>query len=164
MIVIVGKTCEDEKLLNIALFGNEILHEKVYGLNMYSSEFYENLKKSQFTPSQKVFKIVWPVLYFLMLLSFIMVIFSPASLNKIWALFLFVVQLILNFNWSFIFFAQRKMKKAFYVCFSLLFIVVLMTIAFWEQSKMAGILQIPYCIWLILATYLNLFIVENNIN
>ena len=129
---------------------------------MYSSEFYENLKKSQFTPPQKVFKIVWPVLYFLMLLSFIILIFSPASLTKIWALFLFVVQLILNFNWSFIFFAQRKIKKAFYVSFSLLLIVVLMTIAFWEQSKVAGILQIPYCIWLILATYLNLFIVENN--
>jgi len=129
---------------------------------MYNTDFYKNLKKSELTPSSNTFKVVWTVLYFLMLLSFVIVIFSPASLNKIWALFLFVVQLILNFNWSFIFFAQRKIKKALYVCVALFFIVILMTIAFWEQSKMAGILQLPYCFWLILATYLNLFIVENN--
>ena len=141
-----------------------MLHENVYSLNMFNSEFYENLKKSQLTPPRKVFKIVWPVLYFLMLLSFIIVIFSPASLNKIGALFLFVVQLILNLNWSFIFFAQKNIKKAFFVCVALLVIVILMIITFYNQSKMAGILQIPYCIWLILATYLNLFIVENNRN
>lgn len=131
---------------------------------MYNTEFYKDLNKSELTPSSNTFKVVWPVLYFLMLFSFLIVIFSPASLNKVWALFLFVIQLILNFNWSFIFFSQRKIKKALYVCFALLFIVILMTIAFFEQSKMAGILQIPYCIWLILATYLNLFIVENNRN
>lgn len=146
----------------MGLLGNEILHKKFYRENMYNTEFYKNLKKSELTPSSNTFKVVWTILYFLLLISFVIILFSYPSLNKIWAIFLFVIQLILNFNWSFIFFAQKNTKKALYVCVGLLVVVVLMTIAFWGQSKVAGILQIPYCLWLILATYLNLFIVENN--
>ena len=129
---------------------------------MYNTEFYENLKKSELTPSNNVFKIVWSVLYFLMLISFIMILFSPESFNKILALFLFVVQLILNFNWSFVFFVQKNIVAGFWVCVSLLILVFLMVLVFMQQSIVAGILQIPYFLWLILATYLNYFIMKNN--
>ena len=129
---------------------------------MFPDEFYDNLKKPQITPSKAVFRGAWKVLYFLMAVSFVLLLLSPNSFNKLMAIFLFLLQLLLNFNWGCVFFLYRQIKKAFFICLSLLIIVLIMTVLFFKQSILAGVLLIPYCVWLILATYLNYYIMVEN--
>ncbi len=129
---------------------------------MYQSDFYKNLDKPKITPPAIVFTIVWKVLYFLMAVSFVLLLMSPNTFVKAVAVFVFLVQLMLNFNWSCVFFVERNVKKAFLICLLLLLFVVWMTILFFKQAFWAGILQIPYCLWLILATYLNYYILRKN--
>ena len=125
--------------------------------------FYEKLIKSKYTPAKFVFRVVWKILYLLMAVSFVLVLISPISLVKIWAFFLFVLQLLLNFSWSCVFFVQQNIKKSFLICVSLFLLVIVMTILFFRQSFWAGILQVPYCLWLMFATYLNYYILRENV-
>ncbi len=129
---------------------------------MIPDDFYDKLNKPGITPSKQVFRGAWSILYALLAVSFVLVLLSPNTFNKMMAIFLFLVQLILNFNWGCVFFVERKIKEAFFICLTLLVLVVAMTVLFFKQSIWAGILQIPYCIWLILATYLNYFIMKEN--
>lgn len=129
---------------------------------MFPDEFYDKLNKSSITPSKAVFRGAWKILYALMVVSFVFVLLSPNTFNKVLAIFLFLVQLILNFNWGCVFFVYKQFKNALYICIALLILVFWMTFVFFKQSFWAGILQIPYCIWLILATYLNYYVVKEN--
>ena len=121
---------------------------------MYSNEFYKNLIKPAFTPSSLIFQIVWPILYILMAISFFIVLGSDNSL-KPFAITLFIIQLILNFLWSPMFFFFGKMKLALLISFLMLICVGIMILFFFQISKIAGILQLPYFLWLIFATFLN---------
>ena len=118
-------------------------------------EFYETINKPLFSPPAQVFGIVWSILYLLMLISAILIVFSPNSDNKIFAIFLFIVQLIINLNWTRIFFIDKNFEAAFWMCLILTVLVIVMTLSFLKQSILAGILQIPYCLWLMFATYLS---------
>ena len=129
---------------------------------MFPDEFYDNLKKPKITPPKSVFRGAWRILYFLMAVAFVLLLLSPNSFNKLMAIFLFLLQLLLNFNWGCVFFLYRQIKKAFFICLSLLIIVLIMTVLFFKQSILAGVLLIPYCVWLILATYLNYYIMVEN--
>lgn len=129
---------------------------------MIPDEFYDNLNKPKFTPPKAAFRGAWKILYFLMTLAFILLIFSPNSFNKLMAIFLFLLQLLINFNWGCVFFLYKQIKKAFFICLSLLIIVAVMTVLFFKQSLWAGILLIPYCLWLILATILNYYVMKEN--
>lgn len=129
---------------------------------MIPDEFYDNLNKPKITPSKAVFRGAWKLLYILMTISFVLLLISPNSFVKLLAIFLFVVQLILNFNWGCVFFLYKQIKKAFIICLSLMIIVFVMTFLIFKQTVLGGVLLIPYCIWLILATYLNYFIMKEN--
>ncbi len=146
----------------LMLFGNVIAKKVVYIMAMIPDDFYDNLNKSKFTPPKAVFRGAWRILYVLMTAAFVLLLLSPNSFNKLMAIFLFLVQLVLNFNWSCVFFGERQIKKAFWICLSLLIIVIVMTVLIFKQSLWAGYLLVPYCIWLILATYLNYYVMVEN--
>lgn len=116
---------------------------------------FDEVTKPPLTPPAIVFPIVWSILYVLMGISAARVYLREGNSN---AIRVFGINLILNFFWSIIFFNLRAF------CFAalwliLLFITVLsMTVKFWRVDKLAGILQIPYLIWLVIAAYLNIFI------
>ena len=121
---------------------------------MYNNNFYKNLIKPELTPPSIVFQIVWPILYLLMAISFVIVLATNSSL-KPFAITIFVTQLILNFLWSPVFFIMGRIKPALFISILLLLSVLFMVIVFFKISKIAGVLQIPYLLWLIFATFLN---------
>jgi len=129
---------------------------------IYNDNFYKNLKKPKFQPPSFIFKPVWIILYFLMFSSFFIVIFSELSIFKLVAIILFVSQLILNVMWPTIFFKKKNPKLALKVCFLLTVNVFLMILFFFELSKIAGIMNLPYLLWLGFACYLNYSIVKLN--
>ena len=66
-----------------------------------------------------------------------------------------VVQLVVNFFWSLIFFNAGAYGFALLWLLLLLVLVIWMTLEFDKVSPLAAFLQIPYILWLLFAAYLN---------
>ena len=128
---------------------------------MYNNDFYNSLKKPSFAPPASIFKVVWPILYILMFISIYMILTTENKL-RFWAIGLFCSQLLLNFCWSPVFFVLKQIRTALLICIILTLNVLLMVILFLNISAVAGIIQIPYFLWLCFATYLNLEFIRLN--
>lgn len=125
--------------------------------------WYDNLKKSSLNPPDIVFNIVWPILYILMLTSII--IFYKSYSGNFWVslgFIFFATQLILNLLWPIIFFKFHKVLLSFFIILAIIFFVILTMNEFMKVNCTAALLLLPYVIWLILASYLNLFIYVSN--
>ena len=120
---------------------------------------YSRIETPPLSPPGWIFPVVWTILYTLMGVSFYLVWNSNAAIfEKKQAFWVYAIQLFLNFIWSPIFFNMRAYLIAFIVLLALWGFVLAMIIKFYKISKPAGILQIPYLIWLTFAGYLNLAI------
>ena len=121
--------------------------------------WYVSLKKPFFTPPDWVFAPVWVILYILMGVAAFFVWRKgwPQKQTRS-ALILFGVQLILNVLWSFMFFGLRS-PLAGLIEISILSVALLFTIqSFLQISRIAGLLLIPYFLWVAFASGLNLSI------
>ena len=98
-----------------------------------------------------IFPVVWTILYILMGISSYRVYEKEGELPRI-----YVVQLIFNLLWSFVFFTFKWYTFAFIWIIILFILVVKMIKEFRDIDKTAGNLQIPYAIWLVVAAILNL--------
>ncbi len=114
------------------------------------------IQKPPLSPPAIVFPIVWTILYALMGIGAARVTTSPNQKPDDFALNLFIIQLIVNFFWSFFFFNAQAFGFAAVWLILLWVLVLLMIIAFWKVDRLAAWLQIPYLIWLTFAAYLNI--------
>ena len=74
------------------------------------------------------------------------------------ALIVYVVQLVVNFLWSIIFFNLQAYDFAFYWLILLWVLILTMFYLFCKVDKPAALIQTPYAIWVTFAGYLNLMI------
>ncbi len=118
---------------------------------------YKYLSKPPLSPPSVLFPIVWTILFILMGISAYMVYVSKDR-NKDSALTVYVIQLIINFFWSIIFFSLKLRLFAFIWIILLLVLIIIMIVKFYRISNKAGLLQIPYLIWTCYATYLTIAI------
>lgn len=118
---------------------------------------YEAVQKSPLTPPSFVFPIVWTILYVLMGISAAM-IYQSNSPHKRRALRIYVIQLLVNFIWSFLFFNLQMYGLAFFWLLFLWILIVAMIVLFWSVNRTAALLQIPYLIWVSFAGYLAFFV------
>ncbi len=123
-------------------------------LTMGEMNGYEKLIQPPLSPPPVVFPIVWTILFVLMGISSAIVFLSDSK-EKNEALWLYVAQLTANFLWTIIYFNFKARFPALMLILVLLYIVVTMTLRFYKISKVSGLLQIPYILWLVFATYLN---------
>lgn len=98
-----------------------------------------------------VFPIVWTILYTLMGVSSYLIYEDTNEIPRI-----YIIQLVVNLLWSFIFFRFKLFTVAFIWILLLILLVIIMIRDFLSKNKLAGYLQIPYLIWLFIATILNL--------
>ncbi|HLP44178.1 MAG TPA: TspO/MBR family protein, partial [Candidatus Nanoarchaeia archaeon] len=118
--------------------------------------FLRFLNKPALTPPSWVFGPVWTILYVLMGVALFFV------WNEGWnrggvriAVSVFGVQLVLNTAWSLIFFGAKNPGAAL-IEIVLLWISILFTIILFSKiSKRAGVLLVPYIVWVSFAAYLN---------
>ncbi len=115
---------------------------------------YENLIKPALAPPAILFPIAWSILYILMGVSHGMLKWS--RLDSPDTEIIYYAQLIVNLIWPILFFSLEWRLFAFVWIILLDVLVGIMTVRFYRKDKTAGRLQIPYCIWLLFATYLNL--------
>ncbi len=119
------------------------------------SSWYKTLNKPFFTPPNWVFSPVWIILFMLMGISLYFVWRRPDHPQFKPALIFLFVQLILNVVWSMAFFGLRSPFLGL-VDIVALWIAILLTIRYcFKVSKFAGILLIPYLLWVSFAALLN---------
>lgn len=122
-----------------------------------SMDIYGEVTQPPLSPPGWVFPVVWSILYVLMGVSLYLVRASDAPKEQKAAAFVvFGISLLLNFLWSPIFFAARGFLAAFVVLVLLWLSVIGVIIAFSRIKKTAGLLQLPYLLWVTFAGYLNL--------
>ena len=122
-------------------------------------DLYSMINVPPLAPPRWIFPIMWTVLYILMGVSLYIVWNSKVYLEeKSGAIKSFGIQLLLNFIWSPIFFNNQWFLVAFIILVVLWIATLKMIIGFYKISKLAGLLQIPYLLWLSFAGYLNLAI------
>ena len=119
-------------------------------------DLYSQIKNPPLSPPGWLFPVAWSILYTLMGISLYLVWNSNARyIAKRNAYIFFGVQLFLNFIWSPIFFVGRQFLLAFIVLILMWSFTFGMIVSFYRISKLAGLLQIPYILWLTFAGYLN---------
>jgi benzodiazapine receptor len=114
--------------------------------------WYATLAKPAWTPPDWIFGPVWSALYLSMALAAWLVWRKGDALLP---LTLFAVQLSFNAAWSWLFFGLHSPGIAFVDIVLLWLAIVATTIAFWRRSLVAGLLFVPYLVWVSFATVLN---------
>lgn len=117
--------------------------------------FYAGLEQPDWAPPGWLFGPVWTLLFALMAIAAWLVWRNGGFRTNRIALSLFLTQLAFNALWSWLFFAWRLGGPAF-ADILLLWVLILATlVAFWRAERLAGILLIPYLLWVSFAAFLN---------
>ena len=122
--------------------------------NTGTDTWYQGLIKSDLNPPGYVFGIVWPILYLFMGIT--------AWRNIDTIKIDFYIQLFLNAIWSWLFFSFQLPLIALFDIWLLIFINIKILFIVSKQDKIGAILYAPYILWLLFASYLNVFIVLYN--
>lgn len=124
--------------------------------SLAATRFYAQLAQPGWAPPAWVFGPVWTVLFAMMAVAAWLVWQRGGFARRRAALILFLVQLVFNALWSWLFFAWQLGGPAF-VDILLLWLAIAATIvAFWRVAPAAGILLLPYLAWVSFAAALNL--------
>lgn len=126
----------------------------IVGLIISDSIDYNSLEKPFLAPPSVLFPIMWTILYILMGISY--GILESKSLIDSKSKFIYYLQLFVNAMWSIIFFVLKWRLFAFIWIILLDILVIVMIFDFYKKDKVAWLLQIPYLIWILFASYLNL--------
>jgi tryptophan-rich sensory protein len=119
------------------------------------ASWYPTLNKPPFTPPDWVFAPVWTVLYAAMAVAGWRVWRKVGFAGGRNALSLFAIQLLLNGAWSFLFFGAHRIGAALVEIVVLLLVIAATTLAFRRIDRIAGLLFVPYLLWVGYATALN---------
>lgn len=125
--------------------------------------WFQTIKKPWWQPPNWVFGPVWTVLYLLMGIAFYLIWKSPVpAKQKRMAIILWIVQLVFNFFWSFIFFKKHQIDWALGEIVLLWAFILLTILYFGRISKAAAWLMVPYVCWVSFASVLTLTIYQLN--
>lgn len=108
---------------------------------------YQNLNKPPFSPPGIVFPIIWTILYIIMGYSY----YKQNEQNKT----IYYTQLIVNGLWSIFFFVFKWYLFSFLWIILLIILVIIMIKKFYKVNKLSSLINIPYLIWLLFASYLS---------
>ena len=122
--------------------------------------WYLDLNKAPWTPPSWVFGTAW---------STIMLCFSiylvPLFLLKNYSdkkLSLYIIQVVLNVSWNYLFFNQHLVLGGLIILILLTSLIFYFFFIFYKEQKKTSFFLLPYMIWLCIATSLNLYILVHN--
>ena len=115
---------------------------------------YNSLQKPPFSPPGIAFPIVWTILYILMGISYGILKSKEQVDDEI--NFIYYFQLGVNALWSIFFFVFKWRLFSFLWIILLAVLVILMIMKFYNKNKAAGLIQLPYLLWVLFASYLNI--------
>ncbi|WP_254271423.1 TspO/MBR family protein [Haloarcula marina] len=119
------------------------------------SAWFQSLVKPGIYPPSWLFGVVWTTLFTLIGVALYIVWDSERTGTRRLALALFVGQMVLNVAWTPIFFQARNLTLALGVILALFALLVPTTGAFARVDRRAGLLLVPYLLWVAFAALLN---------
>jgi len=128
----------------------------------YDNEWFAALTKPDIMPPGATFGIVWPILFILLGLSIAIILNACGAKGRGLAVSLFVVQMLLTFAWSPVFFGFHQVRAALFIILALLVISIAVALLFLRIRPVAAWLMVPFIAWLAFASVLNYQIVQLN--
>lgn len=125
------------------------------------TSFYEELMKPSFAPPGWLFPVAWAILYAAMATAMWFVLRAQGQ-DRYILLGLYIAQLAVNLLWPWLFFTQQMLGLAFFWLILLWMLVAIMLYQFFQESRTAGWLIIPYQLWLTFAAVLNFIVAQLN--
>lgn len=115
---------------------------------------YNALQKPPLSPPGFIFGIVWTIMYILMGISYGLL--ETRGLHDEQTKKAYYWQLVVNLIWPILFFVfkWRLFSSIWIILLDIL--VINMIVKFYQKHKLAAYLQIPYLLWTMFATYLNI--------
>ncbi|MGD8749188.1 MAG: tryptophan-rich sensory protein [Balneolaceae bacterium] len=127
----------------------------IFGAQFEPGGWYQMLAKPSWTPPNWVFPVVWPILYVLMGIS-AWLVWKMKNTSLLQTEFTwFFVQLALNALWSWVFFGMQLIGTGLAEILLLWISILFTTLLFWKKNRIAGLLLIPYLLWVGYASALN---------
>jgi benzodiazapine receptor len=123
------------------------------------SEWYLHLNKAPWTPPGWLFGAAWTtiMLCFSVYMTFLLLAKNNTKLKM-----LFILQVILNVSWNYIFFNKHLMEFGLLIILLLTILILYFLIHYKNKLKLKSLLILPYFLWLCIATSLNFYIVLYN--
>ena len=132
------------------------------GARFLPDAWYRHLSKPAWNPPESIFGPVWSVLYLFMAIAAWFVWSETGWEGFSGPLGFYLLQLVLNGMWTWIFFGRHRPGVAL-LDISVLWIVVAATlVSFWKVTPIAGALFVPYLAWISFAALLNFSIWRQN--
>lgn len=119
-------------------------------------DWYAFLNKPFFSPPNWLFGPAWTLLYFLMAIALFLVWRKGLENKKVlFAFYIFIVQLAVNALWSVLFFGLRSPILGLVDIVIMWLMIVYNIYLFYKIDKKAGLILIPYLLWVSFAMMLN---------
>lgn len=118
--------------------------------------WYAQVSKPEFVPPNWLFAPVWTALFLLMGISLYLVWQKGLERREVkFAISVFGIQLALNIIWSVIFFGLQNPGAAFAEIIVLWLSILASIILFYRIDRRAGLILVPYILWVSFAAFLN---------
>lgn len=123
------------------------------------SDWYTNLNQAPWTPPGWIFGVAWTIimLCFSVYLSKLFTVVKTKQLITV-----YILQVILNVSWNFIFFNLHQVLFALMTIILLTVVIFYMFFKYKKTANNISFLLLPYMVWLIIATSLNAYILIYN--
>ncbi len=114
---------------------------------------YTSLVRPPLAPPKLLFPIAWTIIYLLMGISYYL--FKKEDSDEVTSV-IYYLQLFVNALWSIIFFLLKWRFVAIVWILLLDLLVILLIYLFNQRKKISALLNIPYLLWILFATYLTI--------
>ena len=118
-------------------------------------EVYTKIVQPSWAPPAWLFGPVWSALYCMMAVAAWLVWRKREDFRVDLCLGVYLVHLVIQGLWSWLFFAWGRADVAMFDILLLWLMIVWMIIVFWRISRIAAVLMIPYLLWVTFASVLN---------
>jgi len=123
------------------------------------TEWYLQLNKAPWTPPGWVFGAAWTIIM-ICFSVYMMFLYSKLASTKVKTLF--ILQVLLNISWNYIFFNQHLVDLGLINIILLTMLIFYFLVVFRSQLKLKSLFIVPYAIWLCIATSLNYYVYAFN--
>lgn len=143
-----------KNIRSLLVFVALVVAAAAFGGYFQPGAWYAGLRKPPLTPPNWVFGPAWTLLYLAIAVAGWIVWRTQRRIGL--PLLLWGAQLALNAMWSFLFFGMQRPGFALVEIAVLLSVILATASAFFRVRTLAGVLFVPYVLWVAFAAYLNL--------
>ena len=123
------------------------------------TDWYNGLNKAPWTPAGWVFGFAWTTIMICFSI-YMTALYRAQSNNKLKVLF--ILQVLLNVSWNYVFFNMHKIGFGLLIIILLTVLIAYFLITYLKKVRLISLFLLPYLLWLLVATTLNMYVVLNN--